>query len=82
MFFSTVIEIIASIFIVYGLYSSLKSMLFLVVYERKIRKSVSVAVRIYTDDSEEDIRLKLMCANQIARDITPGKKVHIIKDKE
>ncbi len=82
MFFSTVIEIIAAILIVYGIYASLKSLMFLVVYERKIRKSISVAVTLECDDSEEDKRLKLMCARQIARDLTPDKDIYIIEDKE
>ena len=81
MFFSTVIEIIASVFVVYGIYTSVKYLLFYIVYERKIRKSVTIAVTIITTDSEEDIRLKLMCAKQIARELTPTKDVYIIKEK-
>ena len=82
MFFSTVIEIIASIFIVYGIYATVKSLLFLAVYERKIRNSISVAVKIENSDSENDKDLKLMCAKQIARDLTPDKDIYIIQDKE
>ncbi len=82
MFFSTVIEIIASIFIVYGIYATVKSLLFLAVYERKIRKSISVAVTLESDDREDDKKLKLMCARQIARDLTPDKDIYIIQDKE
>ncbi len=82
MFISTVIEIIAAIFIVYGIYASVKTILFFVVYERKIRRSISVAVTIDNNDTEEDKRLKLMCAKQIARDMTPDKDIYIIEDKE
>ena len=82
MFFSTVIEIIASIFIVYGIYATVKSLLFLAVYERKIRNSISVAVKFENGDSEDDKDLKLMCAKQIARDLTPDKDIYIIQDKE
>ena len=82
MFISTVIEIIAAIFIVYGIYESVKTLLFLVVYERKIRKSISVAVTIENTDTDEDKRLKVMCAKQIARDMTPDKDIYIIEDKE
>ena len=82
MFFSTVIEIIASIFIVYGIYATVKSLLFLAVYERKIRNSISVAVKLENGDSEDDKDLKLMCAKQIARDLTPDKDIYIIQDKE
>ena len=82
MFFSTVIEIIAAIFIVYGIYASVKSLMFVIVYERKIRRSISVAVTLDESDNEEDKRLKLMCARQIARDMTPDKDIYVIKDKE
>lgn len=82
MFFSTVIEIIASIFIVYGIYATVKSLLFFAVYERKIRNSISVAVKFENGDSEDDKDLKLMCAKQIARDLTPDKDIYIIQNKE
>ncbi len=82
MFFSTVIEIIAAIFIVYGIYASVKTLLFMVVYERKIRRSITVAVALESDDSDEDIKLKVMCAKQIARDMTPDKDIYIIENKE
>ena len=82
MFFSTVIEIIAAIFIVYGIYASVKSLMFVIVYERKIRRSISVAVTLDESDNEEDKRLKLMCARQIARDMTPDKDIYVIEDKE
>ena len=82
MFFSTVIEIIAAIFIVYGIYASVKSLMFVIVYERKIRRSISVAVTLDESDNEEEKRLKLMCARQIARDMTPDKDIYVIEDKE
>ena len=82
MFFSTVIEIIAAIFIVYGIYATVKSLMFVIVYERKIRRSISVAVTLDESDNEEDKRLKLMCARQIARDMTPDKDIYVIEDKE
>lgn len=81
MFFSTVIEIIASVFIVYGIYASAKYLLFYVVYESKIRKSVTIAVRIKNTDTEEDVRLKLMCAKHLASELTPTKDVYIIEEK-
>ena len=82
MFFSTVIEIIAAIFVVYGIYASVKTLLFMAVYERRIRKSISVAVTLECNDTEEDRRLKLMCAKQIASDMTPDKDIYIIENKE
>ena len=82
MFFSTVIEIIAAIFIVYGIYASVKTLLFMVVYERKIRRSITVAVTLENGDSDEDKKLRGMCAKQIARDMTPDKDIYIIENKE
>ena len=82
MFFSTVIEIIAAIFIVYGIYASFKYLMFLAVYESKIRKSISVAVRLEQNDSDEDKKLKIMCAKQVSRELTPNKDIYIIEDKE
>lgn len=82
MFFSTVIEIIAAVFIVYGLYFAAKTVMFKLVYEKKIRDSIFVAVRITPDDDEEMQKVKMMCANQMSHEFMTSNQVYIIDDKE
>ena len=78
MSFSIVIEIIASVFIVYGLYYAAKSLMYRIVYEKNIRNAVYIAVRIDNDDSDETKKLKIMCARQLAHEFLSDDKVCII----
>ena len=83
MTFSTVIEIIVAIFSVFGLYCASKMIVFVLAYDKKIRKSVKIAVVIEQDDDKETCELKERCARQVSYDCFGGGEYIVIEnDKE
>ena len=66
MIISTVIEILLAILTVYGLYTLSKQLAFIIAFDKKIRKSVKIAVEIYDDDNTDIIKLKRMLAKKLA----------------
>ena len=53
MTFGTVIEIIVAVFAVFGLYTVTKMLAYVLAYDKKVRRSVTIAVQISPDDDEE-----------------------------
>lgn len=66
MIISTVIEILLAILTVYGLYTLSKQLAFVIAFDKKIRKSVKIAVEIYDDDNADTIKLKRLLAKKLA----------------
>lgn len=81
MTFGTVIEIIVAILTVFGLYSISKMIAYILVYDKKIRDSVYIAVEIDTDDDEETRELKKLCARTLSLD-TLGHARYVILNKD
>ncbi len=78
MFFSTVIEILVAVFTVYGLYHLSKQIAMILVYDKKIRSCVKIAVEIDNTDDEETKELKKMYARELAKDSFTGNEYIII----
>ncbi len=83
MTFGTVIEIIVAVFAVFGLYTVTKMLAYVLAYDKKVRRSVTIAVQISPDDDEELREIKRMCAKQASYYIF-GRASYIIieNDKE
>jgi hypothetical protein len=69
MTIGTVFEIIAAVFAIFGGYTVVKMIFFYVAYDKEIRNSVKITVKISKADDRETAEIKQMCAQNLARDI-------------
>ncbi len=67
MIIQTILQIIFSLFAVFGFYFAIKLALFYISYDRNIRKSIKIISQINENDNEVTRELKEMCARSLRR---------------
>lgn len=82
MSFGTVLELLAAVFFVFGLYQAVRIVLFYLLYDKSVRRSIKIAVELERDDDEETRELKELCASRLARELLCDREYIVIENDE
>ena len=79
---STFIEILAAVFIVFGVYSAVRILVIHLVFSCKTREGVCLAVICGRDDEPEEKELRLMYAERLSRELFACRRIIMIDETQ